>query len=226
LAERSNLPSSPQVRIALLVSSLLILAAPAAGFALAADSLSGLWLGLSAVPSGRYLVLSQGLGPGVDVPIPLLISLAVCSEAGLAGLTSVASESVLFRAPLVGGWLRRLRTRLSRRHGRAPSAAFIYLFIFIVTPIPGSGGIGGAILGRILGLDVRVIMVAAALGTAVSAAALAFGVVGLDALLEPLEDRRLVVGVRTGVIVVLLGLLAWLGSRMGGARTADDTSRG
>ena len=70
--------TSKRLAVAALVA--LVLASPLAGAWIADHPLDGFLLGASAIPTGRYIVLTQGLAEGVDMGMPGLAVLAVCSE--------------------------------------------------------------------------------------------------------------------------------------------------
>lgn len=199
-------------RVALTAAALLLLAAPLTGALLDDDPVRGFWLGLLTVPTGRYIVLASGMGPVESAPAYVLGLLAICSETGLAALVSVGANAFLFRVPLLGPALARLRERVAGEGPRRASrGALVGLLLFVVAPVPGSGAIGGALLGRVLGLTLPRILVSVAIGTALSVALLSGGAAALDVLFAPLGDPRLVVIVRVLVVVSVVGILGLVG---------------
>jgi uncharacterized membrane protein len=86
--------------------------------------------------------------------------------------------------------------------------------LFVISPLPGSGVLGGTLVGRVVGLTRKRTFISVAVANAIVCAVYALGA---DALEQWMQRSRMTVGQRVGVFVaaVLLGVLLvkWLLSR-------------
>lgn len=159
--------------------------------------------GLSLVAAGK-LVIFFGLDPGqppiwslalLTFLIDLVFAFALAS--GLRGLE---------RAPLVGGWLVKSRTRAKQVLVDYPGLrrwAFFGAVAFVLLPIAGTGAITGSIVARLLGLSRLAGIGAVALASAWSACAFALLAYYVGDQAEAmLKNPVLVAGVLVGAAIV------------------------
>jgi uncharacterized membrane protein len=120
------------------------------------------------------------------------------------------------RIPRVGDWFRRVRIgaqRTLREHKWIRRLAVAGVGIFVLLPLPGSGSLGGCIVGRLIGLGpLRTFL---ATGVAGIVVAIAYGYGG-DRLGRFLDAKEIDTGQRLAGVGVVLVLL-WLVMRFIGA---------
>jgi uncharacterized membrane protein len=154
------------------------------------------------------------LGPAAWGP-EVLPDLSTWDLAGVVVWMSVATSflfaynlDLLHRVPLVGDWLKSARAgavaQLSERRWIRRWAIFgVGFFVFL--PLPASGTIGGAVIGRLLGLSRLHCFLAVAVGSA--AAAMLYALFGAG-IVHWTKGTEIPAWVR---IATVLGLLVGIG---------------
>ena len=133
---------------------------------------------------------------------------------------------LLERLPKVGPWLRRTRTSMERTLEQKPwirRFAVLGVGFFVLLPLPGSGTLGGSILGRIIGLSRLGNFVAVSVGGVL--VCFAYGWFG-ESLLRFGEAHQLSMPVKIAGVAAFVLVLALLGrmlARKSRATTGDDT---
>lgn len=142
-------------------------------------------------------------------------------------LVYVGASDLLERIPVVGPKLAGARAQaITVAQGRPwiRRWATAGLALFVISPLPGSGVLGGTLVGRVAGLT-RVRTFAAV--TAANAAVCALYYLGADALEGFMRDRQMTVwervGAFVGAVVLMVVLVKWL-LRSGAKAAAAPTS--
>lgn len=115
-------------------------------------TLLGLMTVYSLPPAGKESIIPLGITMG----LPWWL---MASSAALFDITSAIFMALNFdlalKLPLLGAWMGSLigggRTLLDR-HPWLEKMSYAGLILFVMVPLQGSGGIGGSILGRMLGM--------------------------------------------------------------------------
>jgi uncharacterized membrane protein len=94
---------------------------------------------------------------------------------------------LVMKFPYLGSWAGRFMRRGKKIIDERPWIAKYYLLgliFFIMIPFQGTGGIGGSIIGRMLGLKSSAIILAMAVGTTIESFFIAFGAYYLIRVIE------------------------------------------
>lgn len=103
-------------------------------------------------PLGKESVIPLAIASGYN---PLLVALGIAAIDSIVALFLVWNWSLTLKIPLIGQWIDRATNRGARVLARRPwirRLAFLGLALFVVIPFQGSGGVGGAVIGRIMGM--------------------------------------------------------------------------
>lgn len=98
--------------------------------------------------------------------------------------------------------------------------AFTGVMLFVLFPLTGTGAPGGSILGRLVGLGAGTTLAAIALGSSLGCGLMAALANRLEPVFESVKDAWWFHGLGIAIIVVVVGLLFWLGHRLG--RAAEE----
>lgn len=110
---------------------------------------------------GVYLVPPWGKESAVPgaifAGVPWVIAaISIAFMDFVSGLFMMWNFDLALKLPILGKWIEKTEKRgkeYLRNHSAANKAAFIFIVLFVMFPIQGSGGIGGTIVGRIIGMD-------------------------------------------------------------------------
>lgn len=128
---------------------------------------------------------------------------------GASGFWYVYNLDLLQKVWKIGPWLRRERMNAVRTLEQRPwirRLSVVGVALFVITPLPGSGALGGAIVGRLIGVSKYASFVAVSIAGVV----VAFGYALLaDELKQFLDREAIPLWIRiAGVVLVIL--LAYL----------------
>jgi uncharacterized membrane protein len=172
-------------------------------------------LGLLVFPAGRFVTLIPIVHPGLPFTPFFLAGLAVLTESCIAFFVMVNLD-VLFKLPWLGQGLRGIehngRATLSRRRW-IRRMAFLGVVIFVSIPVPGTGAVGGTVVGRLVGLGEKRTLLAVLTGTVVGAYGMALGASALAQVFRPERDSIWFGILRLGIIILIIVFLSLLGRR-------------
>jgi uncharacterized membrane protein len=184
----------------------------------------------SLVAAGLFLTIvgpTVILGPSV-VGRSGFEHLSTWNLVGVAALMTVVTAffwtynlELLERLPRVGPVLRRARLRMAERmagHRWIRRLAVFGVGFFVLLPLPGSGTVGGSLMGRILGLTRRATFLSVSLGGV--AVTLAYGRFG-DEIQRLSERYELGTPAKVGVALALVAGLWLIGKAI--ARLGAET---
>jgi hypothetical protein len=167
-------------------------------------------VGISFTLVGPTVIFTKAfLGPGVAAHADTFhVAAAVAYTSVLLAFVFSYNLDLFERIPRAGDWFRRVRLGMQemlREHRWIRRLAVLGVGIFVLLPLPGSGSLGGSVVGRLLGLGPFRTFVAT--GTAGICVAALYGYSG-----KALEDALLGVPLplRVAGAVVMLVLLGFL----------------
>ncbi|MDA1194020.1 MAG: small multi-drug export protein [Planctomycetota bacterium] len=123
---------------------------------------------------------------------------------------------LLQRVPRIGPWLRRARRNARIMLQQRPWIrrwAMVGVCLFVVTPLPGSGALGGSLVGRLVGISKRATVVAVALAGVAVSSLYALLASELKLVLDRVE-RFAPPWVRLAVFLLVAIVLIWLMTRL------------
>jgi len=123
---------------------------------------------------------------------------------------------LLQRLPKIGPYMRLSRRNAVETLKHRPWIrrwAVVGVSLFVVTPLPGSGALGGALMGRITGLTKRVTVTAVTVAGVVIGCAYAFLAREIEQALDRL-DMFFPAWVRLGVFLLAAFLMIWLMAKL------------
>jgi len=113
-------------------------------------------------PAGKESVIPLLVGELNRIGAFSPISIVILVGGSIAYLDSVTAYFLLYnfyiaeKIPLLGPWIKRFENFGAQKMKEKPwisKVAFIGVILFVVFPFQGSGGVGGSILGKVIGLD-------------------------------------------------------------------------
>jgi len=137
--------------------------------------ISGIMLAYFVPPSGKETLIPLGIILGLPWWL-MAISLSVMDI--ITCMLVIWNFDLVMKVPYLGAWVGRFMLRGKKIIDERPWIAKYYLLgliFFIMIPFQGTGGIGGSIIGRMLGLKNSVIILAMAFGTTIESFFIAFG---------------------------------------------------
>jgi uncharacterized membrane protein len=137
--------------------------------------ISGIMLAYFVPPSGKETLIPLGIILGLPWWL-MAISLSVMDI--ITCMLIIWNFDLVMKVPYLGRWVGRFMLRGKKIIDERPWIAKYYLLgliFFIMIPFQGTGGIGGSIIGRMLGLKNSVIILAMAVGTTIESFFIAFG---------------------------------------------------
>jgi uncharacterized membrane protein len=175
--------------------------------------LSSTWEGLrlvalSSVSAGRLVLLEAGSTGMLE---PFLIGAGVFTLDLCFAFPLAYNLEAFQRLPYVGGLLRELSNRSrSLLHGSHGRKALTYagLVLFVALPTGGTGAVGGAFFGRLLGLSRSRTLSGIAVGSLIGNAGLALGAHVWPVGLLRILDHAVFGAIGAGVVLVVVGILA------------------
>ena len=126
------------------------------------------------------------------------------------------------RIPWFGPWAERLMVTGREKFDRFPiieHLSSVGLAFFVMVPFDGSGGIAASIIGRILGMDYLKILISVAVGSLISASAIALSAEYIISLFEP-GIISVIFGAGIAIVVVI-AIFLWAKRRMGNKKAAE-----
>ena len=172
---------------------------------------------LSLALVGKFVVFS---GLHADTPSVWVLAIMVFLLDLLWALVLLNGLGSLERAPMLGGWLRKMRGRAKLMIEEYPGLqrmAFIGVFTFVMLPIAATGAITGALASRLLGLTRIEGLIAIASGSAFTATTFALLA---QVLGERAEDMA-----RSPFLVAGILIFAFLAGRSAYARVMSELKR-
>jgi len=116
-------------------------------------------------PLGKESVIPMAVSTGCH---PLSIASAVAFLDIVVALFLLWNYDFVKLAPYLGAWMDRFEKKgndLGERKPWMKSIEFIAVILFVIFPFQGSGGVGGTILGRLLGLNRYIVFTAISIGS-------------------------------------------------------------
>jgi len=172
-------------------------------------------LGLLVFPAGRFVTLLSLIRQGSTFSPFFLAGLTVLIESCIALFVTINLDA-LYKLPWLGSGLRDMedngRATLSRRHW-IRRMAFIGVAIFVSIPVPGTGGVGGTVVARLVGLGLVRSFLAVLTGIVIGAYGMALGAATLARVVSPERDSPWFGILRLVIIILIVVLLGWLGRR-------------
>ena len=160
--------------------------------------MGGIMLAYFFPPAGKESMIPLGIALGIPWYI-VALSIALVDVA--SGMFMVWNFDLALKIPLLGDWINRFVEgggNIISRHRWLEGIYFFGLVAFIMFPLQGSGGVGGSILGRILGLKKIEVLAAVTLGAFIGCFSIAIGVEYVLLILE----RSLIVGMMVILVAV------------------------
>jgi len=135
-------------------------------------------------PFGKESVIPLAIALGLH---PLHIALTLASMDAITSLFVLWNFPLFSRLPLMRGVIRKVEDwseQFFGRHSWARKLTYLSLFLFVLVPAQGSGGVSAAILGYILSLDSRRVWVVIVLASLLSCLLLAYSTKGILSILS------------------------------------------
>lgn len=126
--------------------------------------LAGLMIAYVIPPAGKESVIPLGIALGFPW---WLIGTSIALLDVLAGLFMALNFEMAYQVPLLGEWISRFMDHGQAFLSRRPWLKKFYfsgLVLFVMFPLQGSGGIGGSLVGRLLGMKPRTVLLAITIG--------------------------------------------------------------
>ena len=160
--------------------------------------LGGIMLAYFIPPAGKESMIPLGIALGIPW---YFVALSIALVDVAASMFMVWNFDLALKIPLLGDWINRFVEgggNIISRHRWLEGLYFFGLVGFVMFPLQGSGGVGGSILGRILGLKKIEVLAAVTLGAFIGSFAIAIGV---EYVLRILEKSLLI-----GMMVILVAI--------------------
>lgn len=203
-----NIPIDLQGRARRLILPLLLYPLYALALFLLFPDDAALYIGLMAAyitpPVGREALIPMAV---VVLGQPWWLTALTCTYVDIVGCLIVALNFDLVIAlpkvgPKLASMVRTGETLLERRPWLR-GLSYAGLVLFTTLPMMGSGGIGGAVVGRLMGLGERGLICCVGLGAAIGATLLALGAT----FAVSLTGGRMIVGIALLLVFVAVGYL-------------------
>jgi uncharacterized membrane protein len=169
-------------------------------------AIAGLMLVYELPPAGKETVIPAGILLGYP---PWAVAASIALVDVEVGLFMVWNFDLAERIPLLGPWIRRFIAGGSEFLAERPwltGLSFFGIVLMVMVPFAGSGGVRGAIAGRLLGMSRREVMGAITLGAVIGSFGIAVGTLFLkQAFLE-----SVFLGATALLLIIAAGvLLSW-----------------
>jgi uncharacterized membrane protein len=173
-------------------------------------TLMGLMTVYSLPPAGKESIIPLGVTMG----LPWWL---MASSAALFDITSAIFMALNFdlalKIPLLGAWMGSFVAggrKLLNRHPWLERMSFVGLILFVMVPIQGSGGFGGSIIGRMLGMKDLGVISAIGIGASLSCIVIAL----CSTYLWDLIRENLLAGCAgIGCVAGCAAVVIWFGRR-------------
>ncbi len=161
---------------------------------------------------GKFVVL-RGIHPEGFLDSPYKLAVLVLYMDLMVAFIAVYNVQLLHRLPFIGVRLARIQQNgvdILRRNPWMGKATFAGVVAFVTFPLSGTGAIGGALFGRLLGQSLVGTMIAIGVGSVIGG----FGMAALTEYfgdqLKNLQDNPLLL---VGGVLAVMGVLYWLFTR-------------
>jgi uncharacterized membrane protein len=164
--------------------------------------LGGLMLAYVFPPAGKESVIPLGIAIGFPW---WLMAWSIALMDILAGIFMALNCDLALKIPLLGRWIQHFMERGGDFVNRRPWLERFYfagVALFVMFPLQGSGGIGGTLVGRMIGLSAGRTLAAISLGALAGCTLIAVGA----QLIKELISMNLLLGI--GVMIAVLSVLA------------------
>lgn len=111
-------------------------------------------------PLGKETVIPMAISVGIH---PISIALVVAFFDIIAALFLLWNYDFVKLAPFLGPWMERFEKKgneIATKKSWIKGIEFIGIMLFVMFPFQGSGGVGGTILGRLMGLNRYIVFTA------------------------------------------------------------------
>ncbi|KUG14434.1 hypothetical protein ASZ90_015924 [hydrocarbon metagenome] len=137
--------------------------------------LGGLLIAYILPPAGKESVIPIGIAVGVPWWI-MALSIALMDV--LSGIFVALNFDIALKIPGVGRWIQKFVAggeEFFRKRPWLERFYFLGVVLFVMFPLQGSGGIGGTIVGRMMGLSPGKVLGAIAIGSLIGCTVIALG---------------------------------------------------
>jgi uncharacterized membrane protein len=144
------------------------------------------------------------------------LALVVMYINAVSGWFYTYNMDLMNRLPRIGPWIRKARRNARGMVTSRPWIrrwAVLGVCLFVITPLPGSGALGGALVGRIVGITRRATVAAIAIAGVIICTVYALLAQELKSLLDRLEQFT-PFWVRIAVFVLVAAVMVWLMTRL------------
>ncbi len=164
--------------------------------------LGGVMLAYFVPPAGKESMIPIGIALGIPW---YLVAVSIALLDALSGLFMAWNFDLALKVPVLGGWIEKFM-----HHGRTfvcerpwlEELYFAGLVIFVMVPLQGSGGVGGSIVGRVLGMSKAEVVAAITIGAFIGSFAVALGAQFIIDLIK----QNLYIGLLLGLLVIIAGI--------------------
>jgi len=163
--------------------------------------LGGLMLAYVIPPAGKESVIPLGIALGFPW---WLMACSIALMDVLAGIFMALNCDLALKIPVLGSWIQHFMERGGEFVNKRPWLERFYftgVVLFVMFPLQGSGGIGGTLVGRMIGLSAGSTLLAISLGAIIGCTVIALG----SQAIKDLIFMNLQLG-----IAVLVSVLAFL----------------
>ncbi len=179
--------------------------------------LGGIMLAYFFPPAGKESMIPLGIALGIPW---YFVALSIALVDVASSMFLVWNFDLALKIPLLGSWINRFVEgggKIISRHRWLEGLYFFGLVGFIMFPLQGSGGVGGSLLGRILGLKKLEVLAAVTLGAFIGCFAIAIGVEYVLIILE----KSLLLGLMV-ILVAVTVLGSYLITRYNRRKKGED----
>jgi len=116
-------------------------------------------------PFGKETVIPMAISVGIH---PVSIALVVAFLDIIAALFLLWNYDFVKLTPFLGPWMERFEKKgneIATKKSWMKGIEFIGIMLFVMFPFQGSGGVGGTILGRLMGLNRYIVFTAIGMGS-------------------------------------------------------------
>ncbi len=168
--------------------------------------LGGLMLAYVFPPAGKESVIPLGIAIGFPW---WLMAWSIALMDVLSGIFMALNCDLALKIPMLGKWIQHFMERGGDFVNRRPWLERFYfsgVALFVMFPLQGSGGIGGTLVGRMIGLSAGRTLVAISLGAIAGCTLIAVGA----QLIKELIFMNLLAGITVMIAVLAVLAVAYL----------------
>lgn len=190
-------------RLTPVVLFLGLIAASFVLYPLRTRQLGGLYFAYFVPPLGKESVVPLLVGQGFH---PLFAAAAIATMDLIGALVVFSNWDLVVRIPVVGRRIEQFSDKVSEVAAEqhvVKAGGWVFLFLFVMFPFQGSGGISGALVSRVLGIAMHRAVAIVGLAAFTSAVVIAYlseaviTIVGPEVLLVAVAVVATAIGVRT-----------------------------